>query len=196
MKTKNPKLATPILELADLAYHRGDKKAAITGYQHAMKLYPDSIFLRLKMASLYNDAGQSEQAITEFQTVLKKEPNSEFALNQLASTYLEKLHKPQQALAFAERAQKLNNHSPDINYTLATISYELSQYPNAVAYYEKAGQVPNADFYFNAAKAFAKINDTKKSAHLLEQALNGGPATTPNYKTAEDMLHRIWNVTR
>jgi tetratricopeptide (TPR) repeat protein len=65
----------------------GDKKAAISKFEDALKLNPKSTGSKINLALCFSSVGREEEAIQQLKETLQIEPDNDLALKNLASTY-------------------------------------------------------------------------------------------------------------
>lgn len=193
VSARHPTLLSPVLEVADIAFHQGRMDAALKGYETAAKARPKSLDLGLRLAALYNAADRPRDAVKRYEGILATNPDEVRVLDQLASTWLEKLADPAAALPYARRALKLSPDNNAIRGTLIAIQHARGDFAQVVTLFEGVNRKALVDpqTAWLAGSAYLKTGQLEKAASALEFALNAGPVF-PGYEKAESALRLVW----
>lgn len=188
-----PTLLSPVLEVADIAFHQGRLDAALKGYEKAAKARSSSLDLGLRLAALYNEVGRPRDAVKSYERLLASNPDEVRVLDQLASTWLEKLADPAAALPYAKRAITLRPGINSIRGTLIATQHALGDFAQVVTLFEGADRKALIDpqTAWLAGSAYMKTGRQSQAASTLESALNAGPVF-PGYQNAESALRLLW----
>jgi len=118
-----------ILASAQKLLLKGRIDKAVKEYEQLIKLDPNEIRHRLKLAELYNRLGNTAKAIGEYEIIAKYYQNNRFHLKAIA--VLKQLQKLQ-----PER-KELHRQLGELNEQQGLIGNAIAEYRNAWDYYEK-----------------------------------------------------------
>ncbi|NLA74362.1 MAG: tetratricopeptide repeat protein, partial [Deltaproteobacteria bacterium] len=141
-----------------------------------IKLSPDELPLRFRLAELYENTGKRENAITEYRALLEKVPENDrpFIYKTLGYLYSES-RQTKNAIDAYLKALELDPEDVNLYYNLSGL-------------YERAGDKSNSDKYLSIAME-KKPDDIESRIRMAE-----GLIAKKDYKKAEEYLNEVIKV--
>jgi len=149
----------------------GRYQEAISEYQKALEIDPNSISAYLNMGASYRYLGDSQKAIDCFQKILTIDPKEVNALNNLAVVYVE-LKKYDEAIAYFKKALEIKPDSALLCEGLGLVYVNLNQYKEASEWFTKAIQNDPKDggLYYDLGLTYLYLKDYDQAKKNLLMA--------------------------
>jgi len=166
---------------------------ALSEFQHARDIDPQSLYIRLKIAGVLVHLGKIAQAEKELEAAKKIAPDQIDPYLALVFLYAytnddEKLEKEYEA--FLKKASEVKPSDPKILEYLAQFYYQKRRLPEALQIYKKITQADPADFegMFWAGYIYEELGRRTDAIAAWEETLKVNPA----YGPALNSLGYIW----
>ena len=197
VQVAHPSMVAPIMELADIAYEKGDHEKAIAGYLKASKLSEGDRDIEVRLANLYNATKHEDDAVALYEALLKRYPADPYLLNQLAATLAEKRADAKKAVALLAPLVQGTPASPAILDTYAYALFQVGDLPSARKYYDLlyknmggAANLP-AQSLFRMAETYRASGKEGEAFLLYEASLNKGQDFS-EHQLAVDQVRKFW----
>jgi len=125
------------INLANTLIARDQLDDAVTHLEHALRLKPDSLAARLRLARVHHQQGKTDQAVAQYRLAAKKHPQSVDAQYALA-TALTRAGRFAEAVDFYRRTLRLAPDFAEAHTNLASALVAIGQVDQAIASYQRA----------------------------------------------------------
>ncbi|GET40205.1 DUF5672 family protein [Microseira wollei] len=122
-------------ECGIVAQISGKLPEAISYYQRAIQLKPDSVGIHIKLGNAYSEQGEIEQAIECYQKAIKLQPNNAGAYNNLGLAYREQ-GEFHQAVKYYQKALQVQPYYAEAHANLGMALLLLSDFERGFVEYE------------------------------------------------------------
>jgi Flp pilus assembly protein TadD len=178
--------------LAQAQASRGATDRAISNFQHAIELVPNSVRLYVDLAGLYELQGDWQKAETLYQKALSIQSDDAMAANNLAYLMLEHGGDVNVALTLAQTARRGLQGMPNSADTLGWAYYHNGSFPAAAPLLEEAvRQAPsNSTYLYHLGLIYAKLKYSARARAQFERAISVDPKS-PIAERARSALSRV-----
>jgi Tfp pilus assembly protein PilF len=150
---KYPDCSVAHARLGVLLADRGQYRKAADHFHEVVRLHPDSLDDRLKLANYTESAGRLEEAVVEYRTVLGMAPDRIAASTDLARC-LCLMGRFDEAARELEAALRLHPEDANVHCSLGLIRADQGRFDQAIAHVETATRLdPNNRTYQNVLAA-------------------------------------------
>jgi cellulose synthase operon protein C len=165
--------------LAQLQAGRGARDEAISTYQRAIEIAPNSAALQVALGGLYESAGNWQKAQTIYQKALSMQPDNPQAANNLAYILLEHNGSVNLALTLAQAARRGLPNSPNTADTLGWAYYHNGAYSVAQPLLEEAVKKmsDNPAYHYHLGVTYQKLNDNVRARAQFEKVISLKPGS-------------------
>ncbi|HEV2394185.1 MAG TPA: FG-GAP-like repeat-containing protein [Verrucomicrobiae bacterium] len=168
-------------------FEKGDAADAITAYQRAVKLAPESLYAHLNLANAYLLGGQSQEVIAQCQEALNLDHNNPAAYYLMGCAYL-RLDQADKAVQALQESQKIDPAITALNFQLGLAQERLGHIDDAIQEFETVAQFQpdHPSVHYQLSRLYQQTGQTQKAAEELakhQQILaknpnvSSGPAT-------------------
>jgi serine/threonine protein kinase/tetratricopeptide (TPR) repeat protein len=168
---------------AKLESSAADAQLALDSIQKAIRLDPNAVDARVKLAEIYSESGRPLEALQEAQNVIRIAPENAEAYRALGQAYTAEHHDDQAEVAYraAIQRQPANWYGHAV---LGLFYLNRGRYADARAEYEAARNLTpdNEVVYRNLAGIDIREGNFKRAADLISRTLKFDP-TTRTYST-------------
>lgn len=171
---------------ANDAYGRHDFARAISLYERALSLMPDSVPVRTDLGVALAHVGRYDEAIVQYQEALKREPkNPVVRLNLALALYKEA--EFEKATAELEGLRKEQADNPQVLYLLADCYLRLGKNSDVVALLEPVYRTNPEDRAVDYALGTALIREGQvhRGESIIDRILRDGDTAEANLLTGE-----------
>ncbi len=146
---------------ANIYYSKKDYKNAISDYDLAIKIKPESKTLSNR-GWCYAEIGANDLAFKDFQQSIDIDPTFIDAYRNRGFLY-ERSERLNEALKDFEKCETLQPENPDVICQVGIIQYKLQNWQSAFQYFDKACKLKPTEalYYFNRSKSRLNMNDKK-----------------------------------
>ena len=172
-----PKSEDLWLRLGAMQRQTGQYDAALTSFEEASKVNPQSGPAYLSRALLLEAMGKKKEASDLYNRVLGLDSQNALALNNLAFLDAESGTNLDQAMTLATRAQKQVPNSPDVSDTLGYVYMQKNLNAEALQIFRKVvqDQPQNPTFRLHLAMALLKQGDKQGARDEAAKAMKTAP---------------------
>ena len=152
---------------------KGQPDLAVTSYQKALELRPDSPLVNNFIGNAYVAKGDLKSAGKYFQAALNQNSHDPVAANNLAWVYAAEGENLDMALSLATQAKQIAPDLEGVNDTLAWIQYRKGNYRVAVSLAEDAvsKQPQRAQYRYHLGMALKGAGERDRAKTELQKAL-------------------------
>jgi tetratricopeptide (TPR) repeat protein len=168
--------AAAYTHLANTLVARDQLDEAVTQLEHALRLQPDSLAARLRLARVFHQQGNTDQAIAQYRLAARTHPQSIDAQYALATT-LARAGRLAEAVGSYRRALHLAPDYAEAHTNLASALVATGQVDQAIASYQRAIDLaPDyPDPHYNLAWTLAtspvdRVRDGPRAVELARKA--------------------------
>ncbi|MFV0626487.1 MAG: tetratricopeptide repeat protein [Alphaproteobacteria bacterium] len=169
-----------------------DKKKAVSFYQKAIKVNPDSLVAHVNLSIIYYELKEYDMAEKYAQKVLKKDSKNNSALIILGNIFYgqRQYEKALDLYLYLSSYQK-NNYISSIN--LANTYMELKKYHEAVKYAMEAQEIApqKAVPYSVLGNAYRELEKDAEAILALEKAVEINPDDAWNYNYLSQIYQKL-----
>ena len=145
---------------------------AISFYNRALIIRPNSINVLHSIAILYDDIGEWVKSDKIYDQLIKNNPNDAQAYNNYAYSLVERNKDLQRALSYAKKAVKLEPENPSYLDTIGWAYYKMNDIKKARAFIEQSIEIEgdNSVVLEHLGDILMKSNDSAKALVLYKKA--------------------------
>jgi Flp pilus assembly protein TadD len=171
---------------------RGATDLAISNYQYAIKLVPNSVKLYVGLGGLYELQHDWHNAETSYQKALSIQSDDAFAANNLAYLMLEHGGDVNVALTLAQTARRGLQGMPNSADTLGWAYYQNGSFSAAAPLLEEAVRKDpsNSTYIYHLGLIYAKLKDHLRARAQFERAISIDPKS-PIAERARSALSQV-----
>ncbi len=168
---------------------QGHFDLAITQYQKALALWPDSADARCGLASALLQKGRRDEAIIQYQKTLEIDPDYAEAHLNLGACFLQK-GRIDDAIAEYQKAIALNPASAIFHNALGNALAQKGDINNAIVQYQKTIEIsPDfAEAYYNLAACLFQLGRLDDALAQYKKAIELQPASADFYNGLGNVL--------
>ena len=145
---------------------------AISFYNRALIIRPNSINVLHSIAILYDEIGEWVKSDKIYDQLIKNNPNDAQAYNNYAYSLVERNKDLQRALSYAKKAVKLEPENPSYLDTIGWAYYKMNDIKKARAFIEQSIEIEgdNSVVLEHLGDILMKSNDSAKALVLYKKA--------------------------
>ena len=145
---------------------------AISFYNRALTIRPNSINVLHSIAILYDEIGEWIKSDKVYDQLIKNNPNDAQAYNNYAYSLVERNKDLQRALSYAKKAVKLEPENPSYLDTIGWAYYKMNDIKKARAFIEQSIEIEgdNSVVLEHLGDILMKSNDSAKALVLYKKA--------------------------
>jgi len=164
------------LDLAHIFKKTNNTQKAISAYQRALTLKPDSVTIRKNLAVLLVQEGQNSQAIKQYSKIIELDPTIGEAFLNLGVLQAE-MGQIKQAEKHFRQALARDPEQAYAYFALAVIAQQRNQPEKALEHYRKAQELDptNAEVANNMGILLARLGQLESAIRQLEKAVELQP---------------------
>jgi tetratricopeptide (TPR) repeat protein len=168
----SPHVARLAARNGDVAYRRGDYKAALAAYQEAVRSDPGKAQYRINLGWTHRKLGQAAEASAAWREALEREPGFSALYRHIADAALEQ-DDLSVAAAMYGRAWAEHERQPSIPYRLAEIAMDEGRIDDASLWLEELFRLPDGDAEWSrrAAGLFAAADQAALGIEFFDKRL-------------------------
>ena len=183
-----------LVKRAGVKMDASDHEAAMTLFEKALDINPNSTDALLHRANLFMLQNNSDRAKADLKRVIRIQPNHLLAHLRLATVFMA-LQELDDANTYVDKAEKIDNNSSEVHSYKGEIHFSKGEIAEAQAEFEKAMECDprNATPYINKSLVMMNVPgpngvpDIKTSIELMEKAIE----IDPHYHTAYVQLGQL-----
>ncbi|MBN1605206.1 MAG: tetratricopeptide repeat protein [Polyangiaceae bacterium] len=163
-------------ELGILMVRAGRTAEALSHFQKALALNPDSVEVHNNIGLLLSDMGRVQEAFSHYQQALKRRPDHAKTRNNIANLLI-KMGQPTEALTHYQKALEASPQFAEAHKNIGLLLSSMGRAEEALAHYQEAlGTEPNrSDVQFKLAELLSDMGRDDEALAHYAKALEAEP---------------------
>lgn len=193
--TANSQSFEDLCKLAEIEINKGDINHALTLYEKALKLNPNSSDINLKMGECWQKMGNLKQAIASYRKAIALEPNSWKTRRKLGKI-LRQQGDLELALAEFQQVIKLQPKIGEVHIDLGETLAQLGKWDEAISFYRGGIKLsPTQPWaYYKLANLQEKQHQFEDAVSSLEKAIKYSPNNDLFYRNLAQTQQILGNL--
>ncbi len=187
---ENPKIAAPLLGLAEVAYQRHDLKASGRYLEQAAALEPANFHVQTSLGRYFALIGQYEQAEAALLKAAKQSAGTASAWIALGDFYSTFVNRPKEAVDAYQEAVKIEPKHVGAHYGLGMSFAKLGEDAKALESLRQAARLETNNLlpWLAIGQVQAKQGQLDQALTAIDQALKIQPGLAPARELRGDVL--------
>jgi tetratricopeptide (TPR) repeat protein len=172
----NPKYAKVHQHLADVHYHEGNYRKAISSYMNLIKSDGKNLHHMgmgfLGIGKSYEKLHSLDSAIFAYQTVINCDSTIAEVYNRLGQAEGKRKGSMHASIQYYNKALRFDAKNAEAHRYLGEAYYKMGDQERAISHFNKSIELEpaKAELYLSLAEAYSKIGDAKSAQANLERA--------------------------